>query len=265
MLFTLDIGNTNVVAGVFHPKAKGQRPRRGSLAHSWRFASDRLKTADEYLSLLRGFFRQAGFNPGRVKGCILASVVPPLTPVFEEACRRFFRRDPLVVGPHLDLGLKVLTDQPGEVGADRLVNAVAGFALYGGPLIVLDFGTATTFDAISSRGEYLGGAIAPGVAISAEALVARTARLPRIDMEKPRSPIGKNTVESMRSGIYFGTLGQVRELLKRFHSVLGPGCKAVATGGLSHWLPVKDLGLDAVDPLLTLEGLRLIYLRNQAK
>ncbi len=263
MIFVLDIGNTNVVAGVY--EREGAAPGRGRLRQAWRFASDRLKTTDEYLSLLRDFFRQAGLNPARVRGGILSSVVPPLTLVFEEACRRLFGRPALVVGPGLDLGLKGLTDNPSEVGADRLVNAVAGFALHGGPLVVMDFGTATTFDAVSRKGEYLGGAIAPGVSISTEALVSRTARLPRIDMARPLSPIGRNTVESMRSGIYYGTLGQAREILSRLRRELGPGCRAVATGGLSGWLPVKELGLDSVDPDLTLEGLRLLFQRNQGR
>jgi len=260
MLLVIDIGNSNVVAGVY----KGRR-----LLHSWRFASNSAKTADEYRVLLADFFKQAGLKPLAVKSAILSSVVPPLVPVIEEAVSRLFKRRCLVVGPQLDLGLRILTRNPEEVGADRLVNAVAAFERYGGPLLILDFGTATTVDAVSKKGEYLGGAIAPGVAISTEALVSRTAKLPRIEMAAPRSPIGDNTLEAMRSGIYYGTLGATRELCKRLGQALkardGRAPKIIATGGLSHWLPTKELGIHAVVPELTLEGLRLIFGRQAKK
>lgn len=257
MLLVVDVGNTNVVAGAY----QGRRLRR-----SWRFASDPLKTADEHAVLLQDFFKQAGLRPAQVKAAVMASVVPPLVPVFEDALRRLFGVEAMVVGPHLDLGLRVRVRQPEEVGADRLVNAVAAFAAYGGPLLVLDFGTATTVDAVSKAGEYLGGAIAPGVAISVEALVKRTAKLPRIEMAPPASPIGASTLEAMRSGVYYGTLGATRELCARLGAALrrrdGRVPKVVATGGLSAWLPAKELGIQAVAPDLTLEGLRLIWERN---
>lgn len=260
MLLVVDIGNSNVVAGVY----QGSRLRR-----SWRFASDPLKTADEHSVLLEDFFKQAKLKPAMIKAAVLASVVPPLVPVFEEALRRLFRIQPLVVGTHLDLGLSVRLRNPEEVGADRLVNAVAAFEAFGGPLLILDFGTATTVDAVSRRGEYLGGAIAPGVAISMEALVSRTAKLPRIEMAKPASAIGDSTLEAMRSGIYYSTLGATRELCRRLGQDLarrdGRQPKIIATGGLSFWLPAKDLGIHAVLPDLTLEGLRLIYERNKGR
>lgn len=261
LLFVVDVGNTNVVAGLYPlppAKVQGGRP----LA-SWRFATDRAKTADEYQALLLDFFRNAGFNPDAVRGAVLASVVPALVPVFEALVRRLFKMDLMVVTCDLDLGLKVATLDPHEVGADRLVNAVAGFARWGGPLLVVDFGTATTFDAVSARGEYLGGAIAPGVGISAEALTARTAKLPRIEMRRPDRAIGRCTIESMRSGIYHGTVGQVRELIRRVSGEMQGTPKVVATGGLSRWLPARDLGLTAIEPDLTLEGLRLIWARNR--
>jgi type III pantothenate kinase len=257
MLLVVDIGNSNVVAGVY---------RGSKLRMSWRFASNARKTADEYSVLLGDFFKQSGLKPSDVKSAIIASVVPPLVPVFEDAVRRLFKAKAMVVGPHLDLGLSILTRNPEEVGADRLVNAVAAYEAYGGPLLVLDFGTATTVDAISSKGEYLGGAIAPGVAISIEALVTRTAKLPRIEMAKPLSPIGDSTIESMRSGIYYGTLGSTRELCRRLGETLKrrdrKAPKIIATGGLSYWLPAAELGISAVVPELTLNGLRLIWQRN---
>ena len=258
MLLVLDIGNSNIVAGVF----SGSK-----LAHSWRFATNTRKTSDEYAVLLDDFFKQAGLKRGAITDAILASVVPPLDPVIQDALRRLFKLRAMVVGPGLDLGLTVAMRNPDEVGADRLVNAVAAFHAYEGPLLVLDFGTATTVDAVSADGVYLGGAIAPGVAISMEALFSRTARLPRIDMEPPDSPIGDSTLQAMRSGIYYGTLGGTRELCVRIGAELrrrdGRKPKLIATGGLSHWLPAGELGITAVVPDLTLNGLSLIWERNQ--
>ena len=265
LLFVIDVGNTNVVAGIYPlPKPRSTAMPGAPLA-AWRFATDRSKTPDEYQSLLRDFLRQAGIAPGRVKGAILASVVPGLVPVMEDLCRRLFGLPLMVVGTGLDLGLKVATRDPREVGADRLVNAVAAHARWQGPLVVLDFGTATTVDVVSAQGEYLGGAIAPGVLISAEALASRTAKLPRIEMEKPARAIGRSTIESMRSGIYHGTVGQVRELLAQVVKELGGKPKVVATGGLSRWLPLKELGIHAMMPDLTLEGLARIWARNAPK
>ena len=257
MLLVLDIGNTNIVGGVY---------RGSKLLHSWRFASDRLKTSDEFVVLLNDFFKQAKLKPKQISASILASVVPPLVPVLSHALRALVGSTPLVVGPHLDLGLAIRTRVPEEVGADRLVNAVAGFAAYGGPLLIIDFGTATTVDAVDRSGAYLGGAIAPGIGISMEALVARTAKLPRIEMGVPKNPIGDNTLESMRSGQYYSTVGAIKELCavlgKELQRRDGRKPQVLATGGLSYWLPTAQLGIKAVLPDLTLEGLRLIYERN---
>jgi len=258
MLLVLDIGNTNIVAGVY------QGPR---LLHSWRFASDRLKTSDEFSVLLTDLFAQAKLKPQAISASILASVVPLLVPVLSTAVHRLTDSRPMVVSPALKLGIEIRTRLPEEVGADRLVNAVAGFAAYGGPLLIIDFGTATTVDAVSADGAYLGGAIAPGINISMEALVARTAKLPRIEMAPPKNPIGDSTVESMRSGQYYATLGGIRELCsvlgKELRKRDGKAPQVLATGGLSYWLPTRELGIKAIVPDLTLEGLRLIYERNR--
>ena len=258
MLLVLDIGNTNVVVGVY----KGSK-----LQHSWRFASDRLKTPDEFSVLLTDLFSQAKLKPEAITASILASVVPLLVPVLGDAVRHLTGSRPLVVGPHLNLGIEIRTRLPEEVGADRLVNAVAGFEAYGGPLLIIDFGTATTVDAVSADGAYLGGAIAPGIGISMEALVARTAKLPRIEMAPPKNPIGDSTVESMRSGQYYATLGGIRELCavmgKELRKRDGRLPQVLATGGLSYWLPTQELGIKAIVPNLTLEGLRLIHERNK--
>lgn len=269
MIFVLDIGNSNVLAGLYPLPPRGGRRKPAATGRpplkSWRFATDRSKTADEYEALLAGFFRQAGVSPRQVRGAMAACVVPPLMPVFQEACRGLFRLEMKAVSTALDLGIKVAIDNPAEAGADRLVNAVAGHALYGGPLIVVDFGTATNFDVVSAKGEYLGGAIAPGVGISLEALVTRTAKLPRIEMAKPASAIGRNTLECMRSAMYYGTLGQIKELCARISGEMKGRVKVVATGGLSGWLPAKELGFQAVDPWLTLDGIRMVYERNFLK
>jgi type III pantothenate kinase len=257
MLLVIDIGNSNIVAGVYD----GAR-----LKHHWRFATGVRKTSDEYAVLLQDFFKQARLKPSVITAAIMASVVPPLDPVLQEAVERLFRLRALTVGPHLDLGLKIRLRNPEEIGADRLVNVVAARHDHKGPLMVLDFGTATTVDAVTAQGEYLGGAIAPGVAISMEALFSRTARLPRIDMAQPLSPVGDCTLQAVRSGIYYGTVGSTRELCARIGAELERRDKAkpriIATGGLSQWLPAKDLGIFSIEPDLTLKGLRLIWERN---
>jgi type III pantothenate kinase len=260
VLLVLDIGNTHIVAGVY----RGPR-----LLHSWRFASDRLKTSDEFVVLLIDLFKQAKLKPKAISASIMASVVPPLVPVLSDALKGLCGAAPVVVGPHLDLGLEIRTRSPEDVGADRLVNAVAGYAGHGGPLLIIDFGTATTVDAVSRDGAYLGGAIAPGIGISMEALVARTAKLPRIEMARPKNPIGDSTVEAMRSGQYYATLGAIKELCAALGAELkrrdGRQPQVLATGGLSYWLPAGELGIKAVLPDLTLEGLRLIHERNRAR
>jgi type III pantothenate kinase len=253
MLLVLDIGNSNVVAGVY----QGSR-----LLKSWRFASDRLKTRDEYVMLLADFFKAARISPHRVKASIFSCVVPPLVPVFQDALRQLFKTQPMVVGLHLDLGLLIKIKNPEEAGADRIVNAVAGFERFGGPLLIVDSGTATTVDVVSAKGEYLGGVILPGINISIEALVSRTAQLPRIEMAKPKKAVGDSTVEAMRSGIYHGFVGQIRELIRVLSAEFKAKPRVIATGGLSHWIPAKEVGIEKVLPDLTLEGLRLIHARN---
>ncbi len=258
MLLVLDIGNTNIVAGVY----SGSRLRR-----AWRLSTDPRRTADEYAVVLRGLLGQESLEPGSIGAAVLASVVPPLDAVLQEALGTVFGLRALAVTPGLDLGIRVDLPRPEEVGADRLVNAVAAHQRIRGPLLVLDFGTATTVDAVSGDGRYLGGAIAPGLAISVEALASRTARLPRIDMARPESAIGRGTLQAMRSGIYHAAVGGARELCARLGAELealeGRPPAVVATGGLSAWLPAEELGISEVVPDLTLEGLRIIWERNR--
>jgi type III pantothenate kinase len=253
-LFCIDIGNTNIVMGLYQAE---------ELATHWRIATDHQRMADEYAMLILSLFERAAQKPENVKGVILASVVPPLTSIFEKLSQRYFHQAPLVVGASVRTGIRIRYDAPHEVGADRIVNAVAVCHRYGAPACVVDFGTATTFDALSADGDYLGGAIAPGIGIAAEALFQRTAKLPRIDLLRPPAVIGKNTVQSMQSGILFGYVGLVEGIVARFRAELGPGMKVIATGGLASLIAEETDVIDAVDPWLTLEGLRLIWALNQ--
>lgn len=254
MLLVLDIGNTNITAGVF----EGDK-----LLAAWRIASRRDQTADELGLLLRQFLREAALAPEAVGDVVACSVVPPLNPTVEKMCQRYFGRQVFWVGPGTRTGVPVKTENPREVGADRVVNAAAGYTLYGGPLIVVDFGTATTFDVVSAKGEYIGGAIAPGVGISCEALFNRAARLPRVDLVPPPSVIGRNTVHSMQAGIIFGFAGLVDEIVRRIWAELKEETKVVATGGLASLIARESKTIQKIDPYLTLTGLRLIYERNQ--
>ena len=254
MLFCVDIGNTNVVMGLYED---------GKLATHWRIATDHQKMADEYAMLILNLFERSGQDPATVQGVIIASVVPPLIAIFEKLSRRYFHQVPLVVGADVDTGVRVLLDNPGEVGADRVANAVAVHHKYGGPACVVDFGTATTFDAISAGGDYLGGAIAPGIGIAAEALFQRTAKLPRIELVRPPSAIGKGTVQAMQVGLIFGYIGLVEGLVARIRSELGPEMKVIATGGLASLIGAETGVIDAVEPWLTLDGLHLIWERVQ--
>ncbi|MBS3982269.1 MAG: type III pantothenate kinase [Dethiobacter sp.] len=255
MLLAVDVGNTNIVLGVYQGR---------ELKVSWRISTNREQTGDEYGIIFKNLFAQASIDDSLLTGMIVSSVVPPLMFSLEEMAKRYFRLDPLVVGPGMKTGLNIKIDNPREVGADRIVNAVAGIELYGGPLVIVDFGTATTFDAISGSGEYLGGAIAPGISISTEALFQRAAKLPRVELVKPKRVIGRDTISSMQSGIIYGFIGQVDGIVKRMIQEFPERPKVVATGGLADLLAADSEALEIVNPLLTLEGLLIIYQRNSS-
>ncbi len=254
MILAIDVGNTNTVIGVF----EGDK-----LLANYRISSDRGRTADESGMLLLHLLDYSSMPRAEIRGTIVSSVVPPLISVFEAMCRKYFGHEPLVVGPGVKTGVSIRYENPKEVGADRIVNAVAGFEIYGGPLIIVDFGTATTFCAINAAGDYLGGAIAPGVMISSEALYSRAAKLPRVELVRPSSVIGRNTVSSMQSGIVYGFAGQVDAIVRRMKEELGADAKVVATGGLAEMIARESSEIQVVNQYLTLEGLRLIWDRNQ--
>ena len=254
MLLAMDVGNTNVTLGVY---------RDEEMAGHWRLKTDSGRTADEWGILIRNLFAAAGLDTAEVSAVAISSVVPPLDSVMVEMAERYFHARPLFVGPGVKTGVAVLVDNPQEVGADRIVNAAAAFHKYGGPCVVADFGTAITFDAVSSRGEYLGGIICPGIGISAEALFSRTARLPRVDLREPAKLIGTNTVASIQSGLYYGAIGMVDGVLSRMIEVLGKETKCVATGGQARTVCRGSKYLRTVDDDLTLDGLRIIWGRNR--
>lgn len=253
MLLAVDIGNTNIVIGAYD----GQR-----LIASWRINTEPERMPDEYAVLLDGLLRYAQLSLRDVSALVLCSVVPALTTTFDELTRQYCQREPIIVGPGTRTGVKILYENPREVGADRIANAVAAFHLYGGPAIVIDFGTATTFDALSADGEYLGGAIAPGLTISADALFQRAARLYRVELKRPRSAIGRNTGASVQAGVIYGYVGLIEGLVARFHQEMGPA-RVIATGGLAHVIARETSTIEIINPLLTLEGLRMIYEMNR--
>lgn len=254
MLLTVDVGNTNTVLGVFEGS---------DLRVHWRLTTRREQTADEYGILVRNLFRGSEVDPDRIDGVALASVVPPLTPVLVALARQYLGHEPLVVEPGVETGMPILYEPPGDVGADRILNGVAAFAGYGGPVVVVDFGTATTFDVITKLGEYAGGVICPGIGISADALFQRAARLPRVDVGHPGQVIGRSTVTSIQAGLYFGYAAMCEGLIARIRTELGETIRVVATGGLAETLAVEIPSIEAVDPVLTLTGLRLIWERNR--
>jgi len=254
MLLCIDIGNIQVTFGLY----EGQ-----TLGPSWRIRTVHERTADEYGILLDQLFRHRGARPDQVSGVAIACVMPPLTPVFEAVCREYLGQEPLVVDAGVRTGVRIRYDNPREVGADRVADAAAVRALYGLPACVVDLSTATTFDAISAEGDYLGGAIAPGIGISAQALFQRAAKLPRVELTRPPSAIGRNTAHSIQAGLVFGYVGLVEGMVARFKAELGPQTQVVATGSEAHVIADETAAIDAVDPWLTLHGLRVIYEMNR--
>ncbi len=255
MLLVIDVGNTNTVLGMYD----GDR-----LARHWRLTTDKSRTVDEYAILIGQLFQLADTRFSDIKDVVISCVVPPVLNTFENLCRNYFQKKPYIVGPGIKTGMPILYDNPREVGADRIVNAVAAFEKYRRALIIVDFGTATTFDFISAKGEYLGGAIAPGVAISAEALFERASKLPRVEVARPPQIIAKNTVNSMQAGIFYGYVGLVEGIVARMKQESGENPLVVATGGLAQLISSASKVIEEVEPLLTLDGLLIIYGRNKS-
>ncbi|MDQ0273080.1 type III pantothenate kinase [Cytobacillus purgationiresistens] len=253
MIFVFDIGNTNMVLGVY----KGDE-----LKYHWRIETDRHKTEDEYAMIVKSLFEHEKLSFSDIDGIIISSVVPPIMFSLERMCQKYFHIKPLVVGPGIKTGLNIKYDNPKEVGADRIVNAIAGIHEYGSPLIIVDFGTATTYCYINEHKQYMGGAIAPGIGISTEALYSRAAKLPRIEIARPEGIVGKNTVSAMQAGILFGYVGQVEGIVKRMKDESTMKATVIATGGLANLIAKESNIIDVVDPFLTLKGLQLIYKRN---
>ncbi len=254
MLLAVDIGNTNITYGVFQGK---------TLSATWRMATDVRRQADEYAALLVNLLRLRKLEMEEIDQGIICCVVPPLSPTFEDLCKRYFGFAPLVVGTGTRTGMRILYENPREVGADRVAHAVAAHRLYGSPLIIVDFGTATVFDAVTRDGDYLGGAIAPGINLATEALFQGASKLPRIELVRPRHAVGRNTVASMQAGLYFGYIGLVEGMVARFQEELGGDAKVIATGGLASLIAEDTRCIDTINEDLVLIGLRLLHEINE--
>ncbi|MGI2329740.1 type III pantothenate kinase [Planococcus sp. YIM B11945] len=255
MILVMDIGNTNIVLGVFS---------QDQLTHHWRMVTDRHKTEDEFGMQIKAFLQDAELRFDDIAGIIMSSVVPPIMFSLERMCQKYFHIKPLIVGPGIKTGLNIKYENPREVGADRIVNAVAAIQEYGSPLIIVDFGTATTYCYIDEKQQYMGGAIAPGIGISTEALYNRASKLPRIEIARPEQVVGKNTVSAMQAGIVYGYVGQAEGIVARMKAQSKLPPTVVATGGMASLIANESSVIDKVDPFLTLKGLYFIYKRNQA-
>jgi len=257
MILTLDIGNTNMKTALFDGM---------EMKEYWRLSTNRNRTSDEYGMAMMNLLNHYGIDRGQVEGIMMSSVVPQINFTIEHMCRSYFGMEPMKIEPGVKTGINIKYENPRELGSDRIANAVAAYELYGGPCITIDFGTATSFGAISAKGEFLGGAICPGLRLAADALTERTAKLPRFELVKPENVIGRNTVTNMQAGIVYGYIGQIKYLVNRMKKEMGvEGIKVIATGGLAVLVAGESSVIDVMDGLLTLKGLRIIYEKNAGK